>query len=448
MRDLQTNGLKPYDPGAHGGWNRRDAAHLLSRLQYGASWTEVDQALKTGLAESLERRLTPQPETPDFQAASDLLRRTAFDTGSVADLKAWWLFRMLNSANPLVEKLSLFWHNHFATSFAKVQSVPYMAAQNDLIRAQALGNFRVLLQGMARDVAMLVWLDGNANRKRHPNENFAREVMELFSLDVGNYTETDIQEAARAFTGWQVRDGKFWFNALQHDTGSKTVLGKTGPFQGDDVVNLCLAQPACPRFLAKKLLRAFVVPEPTSEMITAVAARIREHDYALVPVLRELFSSELFFSAAARGALIKSPLDLVLGAFRTLECQPRLQSVIPVLAALGQDVLEPPTVKGWDGGRLWISSTSMLQRANFVAELATGSRFAALANPEQVVSTRELPSPAAIVRYYADLLLNRDLEPEVAARLVDFFQQSQGSREQRLRGILQLIMTMPEFQLV
>src|SRR5436305_94915 len=187
--------FRRYEPQAGGGWSRREAAHLLSRAQYGATSEDLARAEAAGLEKTLDRLLIPQPEPASFQSAEILLRRTAFDTGSIADLKAWWLYRMLNSANPLVEKMALFWHNHFATSNAKVQSVPHMAAQNDLIRRHATGSFRELLHGMARDVAMLIWLDGSANRKRQPNENFAREVMELFSLDVGHYTEQDIKEA-------------------------------------------------------------------------------------------------------------------------------------------------------------------------------------------------------------------------------------------------------------
>lgn len=449
MSDSKTPGdvLRPYDPAAHGGWTRRDATHLLWRTQYGASQAEIDEAAAAGLQNTLQRRLTTQPESPQFQSAEKLLRRTAFDTGNITDLKAWWLYRMLNSANPLVEKMSLLWHNHFATSNSKVQSVPHMAAQNDLIRQHAVGNFRPLLHGMARDVAMLIWLDGNANRKRQPNENFAREVMELFSLDVGNYTERDIKEAARAFSGWQVRDGKFWFNPLQHDAGSKTVFGKSANLDGDDVVDLCLAQPACPRFLARKILRTFVVPTPDAGLVEALAQRIRAHDFAMTPVLRELFGSELFFSPEARGALIKGPLDLVLGAYRSLGSHPRLSSAVPLLAALGQDVFEPPTVKGWDGGRLWISSASMLQRANFAAQLVTGSGLGTIADPEKVASSLPHDTPESIARHYAELLLNRDLEPDAVARLTGYLNQSQGTRDQRIRGVIQLIMTMPEFQL-
>ncbi len=310
--------LRPYDSKKQG-WTRREAAHLLWRTQYGATFAEIEQAAEIGLEKTLDQLLKPQQESRQFQETSGLLRQTAIDTGGIDSLKAWWLYRKLNSANPLVEKMSLFWHSHFATSYAKVRSIQHMVAQNDLIRREALGDFRQLLSGMARDVAMLIWLDSNANRRRQANENFAREVMELFSLDVGHYTERDIKEAARAFTGWHVRDDVFWFNKRQHDFETKTVLGRTGKLDGDDVIEICLAQAACPRFLAKKLLATFVTSRPietieSKQNVEQLARRIRVHDFQMRPVLRELFGSRWFFSAPVRQAIIKSPLDLVLGA--------------------------------------------------------------------------------------------------------------------------------------
>ena len=201
-------------------WSRREATHLLWRTGFGASADDIQQATEAGLDRTLDRLLTPQPESEPFARADTLLKQAAFDSGNIGDLKAWWLHRMLASANPLVEKLTLLWHNHFATSNAKVDSVPLMAAQNDLLRRESLGNFKPLLTEMAKNGAMLMWLDSNSNRKRHPNENFSRELLELFSLGVGNYSEKDIQEAARAFTGWHVRNGEFWFNAIQQDRKS------------------------------------------------------------------------------------------------------------------------------------------------------------------------------------------------------------------------------------
>lgn len=422
-----------------GEWSRREATHLLWRTGFGASADEIQQATHDGLDMTLDRLLSPPKESAEFQKADALLRQAAFDSGSIADLKVWWLHRMVASANPLVEKLTLLWHNHFATSNAKVDSVPLMAAQNDLLRRESLGSFRRVLHDMAKDVAMLIWLDSNSNRKRHPNENFAREVMELFSLGVGNYSEHDIQEAARAFTGWHVRDGEFWFNAIQHDTGEKVVFTKRGNFDGGDVVELCLEHPACPRFLAFKLLRQFVEPSPSKEHIDALATRIRQHNFEWRPILRELFSSRLFFSEAARQSLIKSPVELLLGAVRQLKAKPNLQSLARLSAELGQDIFEPPTVKGWDGGRLWISSTTLIQRANFATALLKSNQLGSISFAGLRVEDD--------VAYFVDLLLARDIGLDAVAELRQFSKNQTGDAEAPLRSLAQFVMQIPEYQL-
>ena len=444
----QTAGRLPaYDDKTHG-WTRRDATHLLWRAGFGATFDEIDRASKAGLKATLDRLLTPQQEPAEFESTQQLLLRTALDTRNIADLKAWWLYRMLYSANPLVEKMSLLWHNQFATSNAKVQSVQHMADQNHLIRQHAVGSFRKLLHGMSHDVAMLIWLDGNANRKRHANENFAREVMELFSLGVGNYTEQDIKQAARAFTGWHVRGGKFWFNRGQHDFGNKQLLGRSGKLDGNDVIDICLQQPACPRFLAAKLLRLFVTPTPDAKLTQQVAGRIRAHDFQMTPVLRELFGSELFFSEAVRHSVIKSPIDLVLGAHRALDSEPNLQTTGRLLADLGQDVFQPPTVKGWEGDRLWINSATLLQRANFAAEVTKGDRLGAIADPVSLAQKYSWNSHEAVIRHYCQLLLARDVEADVVDKLTRYLRQAKGDRNRQIRSVIHLIMTMPEYQLL
>jgi uncharacterized protein (DUF1800 family) len=436
--------LIPFPSGAAADWTPRDAAHLLGRAQFGFSTQELDRAVAGGLNATIERLLAPQRESVEFQQAESALRKTALATGEIADLKIWWLYRMWSSANPLVEKVALFWHNHFATSNDKVRSVAQMLAQNELIRAQGLGDFKKLLHGMARDTAMLVWLDGNANRKRHPNENFAREIMELFALGVGNYTEKDIQEAARAFSGWHVHEGAFWFNRLQHDDSPKAVLGKTGNFDGAAIVDLCLAQSACPRFLAMKLLKTFVCPEPTQEMIDAVAARIRMHDFAMTPVLRELFSSQMFFAAPYRRSVIKSPLDLVVGSLRSLAATVKWPPVARLLANLGQDVFEPPSVKGWEGGRLWINSSSILLRTNFATELASGEQIATLLKS---VTDGAGGTSESVVGRLDNLLLGGTADERLRAELVAHHKQADGNAVQKLRGLLQLVLSLPEYQL-
>jgi uncharacterized protein (DUF1800 family) len=392
----------------------------------------------------LKRLLDPQRETDEFSQAERALRQSSISTGSISDLKIWWLYRMRFSANPLVEKLSLFWHNHFATSQVKVNSVPYMLAQNESIRANAVGDFKTLLHGLSRDTAMLIWLDSNANRKRHPNENFAREIMELFALGVGNYTEHDIQEAARAFTGWHVRDGIFWRNRLQHDESLKTVFGQTGPLDGNDIVDLCLAQPACPRFLATKLARAFVSPEPSADSVQQLSDRIRHHDFQLKPVLRELFSSAWFYQPENRGTLIKSPLDFVLGSLRTLAGPVKWHPVVTLLADLGQSVFEPPSVKGWEGGRLWITSSSVLHRMNFATGLILADTYGSLSEDVRGLASLESKTMIEMLERW---LLTNSLDDAVRQQLLAFSSRIEGTAEQRLKSLLQLMLTLPEYQL-
>jgi uncharacterized protein (DUF1800 family) len=438
--------LSPFQP-PHGTWQRRDAVHLLWRAQHGASVSDIDRAHRDGLAATLERLLTPQDETPEFKSSDALLFKVAEQSGDIDDLKAWWVHRLLASANPLVEKMTLFWHNHFATSNAKVRSSEQMAAQNRLFREHALGSMRDLLHAITRDVAMLVWLDGNANRNRSPNENFARELMELFALGVGNYTEKDIQEAARAFSGWHVREGAFWFNRIQHDTREKTVLGRSGNLDGGDIVEICLEQPAAPRFVAGKLLRTFVMPEPAPEAVDTVAECIRRNNFAMRPVLRELLGSQLFYSAEARASLIKSPADLIIGALRSLEVRASLPSAVRLMAKLGQNLFEPPTVKGWEGGRLWINSASMLTRANFAAELTTSQELGAIADPEALARTRGWTSATDAIEYYRELLLARDI-PQAPELIAERLRAAEGSLGLQLRSVIYLLMTLPEFQLM
>jgi uncharacterized protein (DUF1800 family) len=436
--------LAPLDFTSDRTWTAREAAHLLGRSQFGYTSAELDLAIQSGPAETIERLLNAQPEPVEFQQAELALRKTALATGEINDLKIWWLYRMWASANPLLEKMSLLWHNHFATSFDKVRSVAQMLNQNELIREHALGHFQQLLHGMSRDTAMLVWLDGNANRKRHPNENFAREIMELFALGVGNYTEKDIQEAARAFSGWHVREGVFWFNQSQHDETEKTVFGKVGNFDGAAIVDLCLSQPACPRFLAMKLLKTFVCSEPKQELIEAVATRIRLHDFVMLPVLRELFSSQVFYDGANRRSLIKSPLDLVVGSLRALAATVKWPSITKLLANLGQDVFEPPSVKGWEGGRLWINSSSILLRTNFATELASTEQLASLRGSVTDVASETSDS---IVAGLGRLLMGDLVEGELHASLVALHQLAEGNSLQKLRATIQLILSLPEYQL-
>lgn len=433
--------LAPYQASGRK-WSPREATHLLWRCAAGATLEEIERAVEDGMEKTVARLTTTQPESEEFTATEGLLHRSALDSGNINSLKNWWLYRLQETANPLAEKITLFWHNHFATSNAKVRSAARMDAQQTLIRKHALGRFDEMFRAMARDVAMLMWLDTNANRKRHPNENFAREVMELFSLGVGNYSETDIKEAARAFTGWHIRNGEFWFNKVQHDPGSKTVLGQKGAFKGNDILEICLAQKSCPRFLASKLLKTFVQQKPASADIDALAARIRHHKYAMAPVLQELLSSKLFYAAESRRSLIKSPVELVVGTLKALEVRPNLGACVQLMSDLGQNLFEPPTVKGWEGGRLWINSATLLQRANFAAQIASGEQFG------KPTALKSQGSNRKTIAHFVDLLVAGEISKSARQQLLAHLQDSQESSSARLAGLVQVIMTMPEYQLI
>ena len=434
--------LEPYDS-SKDGWTRKEAIHLLWRCAAGASAVEIDRAVQEGLTKAVERLVNRQPESDEFVATDQLLHRSALKSDNIESLKNWWLYRFLKTANPLAEKMTLLWHNHFATSNIKVRSTGKMNDQHQLIRKHALGNFADLFLSMARDVAMLVWLDGNANRKRQPNENFAREVMELFALGVGNYRETDIKEAARAFTGWHVRKDKFWFNRIQHDKGRKTVLGKSGNFNGDDILEICLAQKSCARFIAFKLAVAFVTPNPEAELLGALADRIRFHRFEMAPVMKELLSSKVFYAAASRQVLIKSPVEFVAGAFRTSGGTARLSECVQLMTDLGQSLFEPPTVKGWEGGRLWINSATMLQRANFASQVTTGERFGRLGDELSRKGSSE-----ARVSAYLELFVAGKVSSATRQKFMDYHRGARGTDKERNSGLVQLIMTMPEYQLI
>ena len=281
------------------------------------------------------------------------------------ELKTWWFKEMIMTPSPLTERMTLFWHNHFTSSLRKVKWTPLLYRQNLLFRRMGMGSFQDLLFAVAKDPAMILYLDTQTNRKQQPNENFARELFELFTLGEGHYTEQDIKEAARAFTAWKFnrRNGTFHIARRQEDTGLKTVLGKTGHFTGDEVLTLTLKQPSTAPYLVAKLWREFISDEPDPRQVNRLAATFRNSGYQITPVLRQLFLSSYFWAPANRGVLIKSPVDLIVGTTRLFSLPVSNSHLLPRLSRkLGQDVFDPPNVKGWAGGTHWITTTTLLER--------------------------------------------------------------------------------------
>ncbi len=392
---------------AAGEWNRKWVAHLYRRAGFGATPPEIDKALADGLPKTLAHFMTGDA---DAAARLDLLTETGKYYTEPVNLRVWWLYAMTEGGHPLREKLALFWHNHFATSYAKVRNTQLMYEQNVTIRKHALGKFRPFLLEMSRDPAMLVWLDSNRNVKGAPNENYAREVMELFSLGVGNYTEKDIQEAARALTGWH-HDAEvklFEFNRELHDPGEKTVFGKTGKWTGEDVVRLCCDQDACAKFLVSKLY-AFLVSEtpPPKALLAPLADQFRKSDYDIADLVKTILGSRLFFSEHAYQKRVKWPVECALGAINSaVPSRVPLSDLVDPLAKMGQSLFAPPNVKGWRTGTDWLNSATLLARNNFAERVAVGEwsrngrpvrtdRFAPVAEAPKAVASTPLDTSSA-----------------------------------------------------
>ena len=307
----------------------------------------------------------------------------------------WWAERMLTTPRPLEEKMTLFWHGHFATEELKNDDYRLMLQQNMTLRQLATSNMSSLLIAMSKDPAMLLYLDNRLNVKGHANENYAREILELFSLGIGNYTENDIKEAARAFTGWRNQGLTFIDDRAQHDEGMKTVFGQTGNWDGEDIVDLILQQEAAGEFIAGKMYRFFVRDEISDQMLDELAARLRDDNYALKPFLRALFLSQDFYSEPSMGTQIKSPVQFLVSTYRKLGLEkiPGTPYFPAATNLLGQALGNPPNVKGWDGGRAWLNPSTILLRNNLIGHLLF-PETAAGAYPRFAYSTRYSNAPA------------------------------------------------------
>jgi uncharacterized protein (DUF1800 family) len=371
-----------------------DARHLLVRTGFAPNQNEVGaltgKSASGAVTAIIDAAQTARPlhPAPDFVSQSSpipyrLLKSKEEQQAQrqqqlreSLEIKTWWMREMIETPAPLRERMTLFWHNHFATSQQKVNRSQAMWRQNQLLRSQALGNFRELLHAVAKDPAMLVYLDGANSRKEAPNENFAREVMELFTLGEagqgGRYTEQDVKEAARAFTGWSVEreDFSFRFRPAFHDDGNKTILGRSGNFDGDAALDILLEQPAAARFIVRKLWKEFVSPVPDEAQVERIAQRFRGGGYDIATAVRELLLTDAFWAEANRGSLVKSPVDLVVGTVRQFDFSYTDVTPFALKAAqLGQNLLVPPNVKGWPGQNEWITATTLLERKRFTEQL-------------------------------------------------------------------------------
>ena len=416
--ELDNNLSAEFRPLKESDWSYQKAAHLLERAGFGGTPSQIHKLLEVSPEQAVESLVNPERSSPyllefehseifdpgldPFPASRPATTKIAEETGQALGIKVrpsgnrplqpivnkffywlrasrletdrvtqWWAERMVFSDTPLTEKMALFWHGHFATNEDKVRDYRKMLKQLQLFQSQGLGNFRALMIAVAKDPAMLAFLDAGVNVKESPNENFAREIVELFTMGVGHYTEHDVREAARAFTGWNYKGLDFVLNRDQHDYGSKTFLGHTGNLSGEEVIEIILKQQVSAEFIASKIYAFFVSENIDLKLRKALGQQLQDLNYEIRPFLKLLFLSENFYSTKVVGTRIKSPTELVVSTYRKLGLDkfPGAPDFNHVTGSLGQRLMHPPTVAGWSYGKAWITPSLLIQRGNFAYNL-------------------------------------------------------------------------------
>jgi len=484
-------------------FDQQKALHLLQRAGFGGTPQQAKTLADLGLKKAVEyiinyEALTdPSPPSlddydkdiirPPTSAERNLIRksrkvgdedtvdmfrkerqkRQRADRKQIAEMEQWWLRRLVSTPRPLQEKLTLFWHGHFATGYRTIENSYHMYMQNIMFRNNAMGNFKEdLVRGIIHDPAMIKYLNNNQNRKQAPNENLARELMELFTLGEGvGYSEDDIKEGARTLTGYTVEDDEFLFNSRQHDSGTKKIFGRSGNFNGDDFVNLIFTRPSASTFVVEKLYRFFVNDLPHGETtesksyIRLLSKVFKRKDWNIKPILETMFLSEHFYADKNRNAIIKSPLQLIVQATRTLNPPQRkkmAQNLAVASDIMGQRLFAPPSVKGWDGGRSWINTSTMFMRQNTLLYLLTGQRpggkawdldnntFDAMAIVQGHTGT-----PKSTIKFLLSSLLNIESPSRDRISTLEDFMKTQQNKinNETVTGLLTLITAMPEYQL-
>jgi uncharacterized protein (DUF1800 family) len=495
-------------------WNYATAAHLYSRAGFGGTPEEIEKLAAMSpseavayfveyekipdLAASPPDWAKPNPELAEQQRNIQRMFRDDQDSSKteeekraeaekrrqmvqqiqrnqIKDLQEMcynWLTRMATGPRPFQEKLTLFWHGHFATSAVKVRDAYYMWLQIDTFRRKGSGNWLDLLEATATDPAMLIWLDQAQSRRQHPNENFARECMELFALGEGHYTEKDVTEAARAMTGWSMDrfNQEYVYRPRIHDDGIKTVLGKTGNLDGRDVLETIVAQPQAARFITGKLWKFFASENPDPKLIDALADEFRGNGNNFAPFLRALFSSEEFYSDAVMRTQVKSPVQWLVGTVRLLQRDlPPPLVATQMIKTLGQDLLLPPNVKGWDGGLSWITTNTLLARYNQAAILIMGQgnlgangdrpglqRIAERANEmarnlrpadvAKIINEEDRGDHQAVIARLEKRFIQGQLSEKHRQVLRDYLGGRTDLNDQDIRHAVRLLMSTPEYQ--
>ena len=457
-------------------------AHLFRRAGFGATRDELDHYCALGYEAAIEELLHPENAAPIDE---DVIRRYHVDQNSlmlIESSQAYWLYRIINTNAPLQEKMALFWHGLFATAYGKLNHAKAVVNQTNLFRNCGLGSFRTLLIELSRDPAMIFWLDNKDNHNGSPNENYGRELLELFSMGIGNYSEEDVKNCARAFTGWTINnadymsirasrdsiwphgrlDWQFRYRPDDHDDSVKTFLGETGRFNGEDVIDIIVCQPATAWFVARHIYQFFVSDRLDEASIQELAGVFQETDGDIGAVMRHLFLSDLFRSDQVRLAKVKSPAELVAGTARLTGAHQFPDWTIVNLAMdanfMGQEILNPPTVEGWHTGQEWIDTGNLVERINSAAvEIGNVDQ----PGVQQILARLRRAGDVLAPREFVDLCLDAmgqfETGAETRANLVAYAQRwgdlpfdrpdSLVCTQQRVGEMLQLIAATREYQL-
>jgi uncharacterized protein (DUF1800 family) len=454
---MSTSPWALYRPTADAPWNLARAWTLRRRAGFAATWRELERDLADGPATAVDRVLSGECRSEgvpaDFDRLADLLGDGAAGSSDARRLQAWWLFRALFTPNPFVERMTLMWHDHFATSQLKVDDVAAMRRQNETFRRLAIGPFGDLLRAMLRDPALLAWLDAPSNRKGRPNENLARELMELFTLGVGHYSEVDVKEAARALTGRTVVQDRFLDNREDHDGGEKVVLGETGQLDGDSLLDILLGRPAVADRLAWRIGSTFLGEGVVDDAARAqLADHLRRDGLHVGRAVETVLRSNLFFSGRNLRTRVADPVGFVVGAARALERlapPPSTLLLAEWTGRLGQELFFPPNVGGWRGGRGWLSGRGIVARANFASALAQG-RLNSDATPPDLrmlaADRARARDPVEAIRFFGELLNGRRADLAVAESLWQTA-AANGPEPERLNRAVALLLARPEAQL-